>query len=124
MSATPFWHEPPVLPAPGQKTANDVRVYLLDNVRLRLRLSDLETLDQEWHTHEGPWVPREVTGQPLPTDVVSISDAARRVEIHRETLYQAVRRGEVPRVANGVRVRVRMSDVEAWDRTRAKRGPR
>ncbi len=56
-------------------------------------------------------------------DLLTIRQAARELGIHRQTVYQAIRRGNLPAVEVLDRVAVRRADIEAYKQRQARVGP-
>ena len=48
-----------------------------------------------------------------PGDVLTVDEVAGLIQIHRETVYTLIERGEIPAVKVGTRWRIRRRDVEA-----------
>lgn len=116
--STRFWDPPAARMAPGEKTLRALIVYATDNAYLRLRLDDQALMDREWHAHRGRWIPSPPSDVPIDRADLPITHAARLAGVGRTYLAQAVTRGELPskQYLNGRRVR--LEDVQAWDRTR------
>lgn len=51
---------------------------------------------------------------PNPNDLLSVSDAARQCGLGKNTVWERVRRGEIPSRRVGVRVLIRRGDLDAY----------
>ena len=59
----------------------------------------------------------------LAEELLTIRQVAQELGIHRQTVYQAIRRGNLPAVTVLEHVAVRRADVEAYKERQARVGP-